>query len=599
MLIIEAVLRCILSHYVWASSVVTSFPIEMRKFNAAAVASLLLSAMLLPSCATIISTPFQTVRVVGQPAGSTVLVNDQPAKTKPVPGMPDAVSVRLSRRKSAEIKVKHDGYKDYSEVLNPDRMNPVAFLNYGWGAAALVSIFSAYTPGYTTVTGSTKVYTPASLNFTPMYVGLGLMLVTPLIDVATGAARKFNKDEVQAHLVRRPVAASGSQSVQCSMVNVRIKGGDKMGNVFIGKDPKDIIYFGKTLDVNADDLRSNVNNTLKDVGYSVPSEAGKSVFSTAPTSRFALQGEMRDIKYDIHSSSPYASLAHFETAVTVEVTWKLLNASRQPVIEQKTSGSSIRFENGGTAAFEDAFENALYAFLERPEVAAALAMAGPVSAASASPTAGAEPAKAKATDNLAAISVQRPAPLKPNGDNGISAAAHCVVTVETADGHGSGCLISADGYLITNAHVVGNEASVKVQLPDGLLATGTVVRVNTDLDLALVKVEVDGLTAFRLPSTTTAELGTDVYAIGTPADKELGQTVTKGIISGRRKIEGHVLLQTDVSINGGSSGGALVTRAGQLLGIVNAKLVGRGIEGIGFAIPAEQVSEALQLKFVD
>ena len=102
-----------------------------------------------------------------------------------------------------------------------------------------------------------------------------------------------------------------------------------------------------------------------------------------------------------------------------------------------------------------------------------------------------------------------------------------------------------------------------------------------------------------LPSTGAAEIGADVFAIGTPADKELGQTVTKGIISARRKIEGHAFLQTDVSINGGNSGGALVARSGQLLGIVNAKLVGRGIEGIGFAIPAEQVSEALQLTFID
>ena len=73
----------------------------------------------------------------------------------------------------------------------------------------------------------------------------------------------------------------------------------------------------------------------------------------------------------------------------------------------------------------------------------------------------------------------------------------------------------------------------------------------------------------------------------------MGQTVSKGTISGRRKIKGHALLPTDVSINGGNSGGTLVARSGQLLGIVNAKLVGRGIEGISFAIPAEQVTEAL------
>ncbi|RYY17589.1 MAG: trypsin-like serine protease, partial [Cytophagaceae bacterium] len=166
-------------------------------------------------------------------------------------------------------------------------------------------------------------------------------------------------------------------------------------------------------------------------------------------------------------------------------------------------------------------------------------------------------------------------------------------------GHGSGCVISADGYIVTNAHVVGQEDEVKVLMADGVQSKGRVVRVNPEMDLALIKVESDGLTAFQLPSASLADIGADVFAIGTPADKELGQTVTKGIISARRKIEGRSFLQTDVSINGGNSGGALVTRSGQLLGIVNAKLVGKGIEGIGFAIPAEQVSEALQLKFID
>jgi S1-C subfamily serine protease len=184
-------------------------------------------------------------------------------------------------------------------------------------------------------------------------------------------------------------------------------------------------------------------------------------------------------------------------------------------------------------------------------------------------------------------------------DNGITLAAKSVVTVMTSDGHGSGCIISGDGYIVTNAHVVGEEETVKVLLADGVEVKGKVVRVNPDMDLALIKVDTDGLNAFQLPSANAAEIGADVFAIGTPADKELGQSISKGIISGRRKIDGHALLQTDVSINGGNSGGALVGRSGQLLGIVNAKLVGRGIEGIGFAIPAEQVTEALQLKFID
>ena len=86
-----------------------------------------------------------------------------------------------------------------------------------------------------------------------------------------------------------------------------------------------------------------------------------------------------------------------------------------------------------------------------------------------------------------------------------------------------------------------------------------------------------------------------MYAIGTPADQELGQTVTKGIVSGERQVEGRSFIQTDVSINPGNSGGALIDKTGMLLGVVNAKIVGRGIEGIGFAIPASRMLEVLKL----
>jgi serine protease Do len=295
-----------------------------------------------------------------------------------------------------------------------------------------------------------------------------------------------------------------------------------------------------------------------------------------------VQGEMREVKYDIMATNKYEAFAHYSTVCKVEVTWKLVNQVRQTVAEQKTAGTSIKMEKGGSAAFEDAFDNALLSFFDSKEVVAALS----------------KPAS-KEEEKLAAISLRRQGLTKPATDNGVGAAAKAVVIIEISDGHGSGCLVSADGYTITNAHVVGDENQVKVLLADGVEAKGRVVRVNADMDLALVKVEAEGLPAFALPTASDGELGTDVYAIGAPANKELSQTVTKGIISGRRKIEGRSFLQTDVSINGGNSGGALVARSGQLLGIVNAKLIGRGVEGIGFAIPAEQVSDALQLKFID
>jgi S1-C subfamily serine protease len=554
----------------------------MKKRFTPVVGSCLLGSMLLQSCATILSTPSQSIRVVGQPAGSTFYVNDKEIKSQPLAG--GAVKVRLPRKKNSELIIKHEGYKNYSEVLYPDKRNAVAYLN--WVPLILNFVSLAKETQYD---NSGNPIDP-SLTEKVANKGWAIALGGAIADNVSGANRRLNKSEVKAAMMPLPKAAvAGTQTIQSGVMNVRIKGGDKMGNLIIRKSPEEILYFGKSLDVDADHLRDNVNAALKDLGYAVPSAEGKSMFSTGSSSRYTLQGEMRDLKYDIHASNKYESRARFETHCAVEVTWKLVSQNRQTVFEQKTNGTSIKFEKGGNAAFEDAFENSLYAFLSNKEVSTALSK----------PAGGSAPAVADAAAKLSPISVHRAAALKLNGDNGVPSAARCVVTVFTGDGHGSGCIISGDGYIVTNAHVVGEDEAVKVLLADGVEVKGKVVRVNPDMDLALVKVDTDGLTAFQLPSASAVEIGGDAYAIGTPADKELGQSITKGIISGRRKIDGHTLLQTDVSINGGNSGGALVARSGQLLGIVNAKLVGRGIEGIGFAIPAEQVSDALQLKFID
>ena len=542
----------------------------MKQVSTIIVSGTFLGTMLLQSCATIIATPFQTVRVVGAPAGSTVYVNDKEVKTKPIAGSND-VKVRVRRKKNAELKIKHDGFKEHSEVLYPDRTNGLAYLNW-------IPVLGMYKSVSTDANGTSY--------FNPLIYGWAVGLGGYLVDMVSGAGKKLNKSEINPVMPALPKAVASSQTIQCGAVNVRLKGGDKMGNLIIGKENSDILYFGKSLDVDADHLKANVNATLKDLGYAVPSAEGKSVFSVGSSSRFTVQGEMRDVKYDIYASDQYEFRAHYETRCAVEVTWKLQNQNRQTIFEHKDAGKSVKFEKGGSAAFEDAFENSLYAFLSSKEVATALAK--PAGAAAAA-----------ADDKLAPIAVHRALAGKAVSDNGVSLAAKSVVIVETTDGHGSGCIISNDGFIVTNAHVVGDEETVKVLMSDGLVAKGRVMRVNPEMDLALIKIDTDGLVAFQLPTASTAEIGADVFAIGTPADKELGQSITKGIISGRRKIEGHTLLQTDVSINGGNSGGALVSRAGQLLGIVNAKLVGRGIEGIGFAIPAEQVTEALQLKFID
>lgn len=171
-----------------------------------------------------------------------------------------------------------------------------------------------------------------------------------------------------------------------------------------------------------------------------------------------------------------------------------------------------------------------------------------------------------------------------------------VVTIKHDEGHGSGFFISEDGYLITNYHVIKNKKQVDVQLNESVTLTADVVRGDEIYDVALLKISGQNFRGLSFINSDSAQVGEDVFAIGTPSDISLGQSVTKGIISGKRKIAEKVYLQTDVTINRGNSGGPLLNEDGEVIGMVTMKLIGDGIEGIGFCVPSNTIIEVLNIK---
>jgi Do/DeqQ family serine protease len=167
-------------------------------------------------------------------------------------------------------------------------------------------------------------------------------------------------------------------------------------------------------------------------------------------------------------------------------------------------------------------------------------------------------------------------------------------------GLGSGVIVSAEGYLLTNNHVVDGADDIEVMLTDGRQARARRVGTDPDTDVAVLKIELERLPSITFGDADKLQVGDVVLAIGNPFD--VGQTVTSGIVSalGRNKLGINTFenfIQTDAAINPGNSGGALVDAAGNLLGI-NTAIYSRtgGSLGIGFAIPvttARQVMEAL------
>ena len=173
------------------------------------------------------------------------------------------------------------------------------------------------------------------------------------------------------------------------------------------------------------------------------------------------------------------------------------------------------------------------------------------------------------------------------------------VTIKTNFGLGSGFIISNDGYILTNDHVINSAEKIEVIFDNGFSFEAKVVRTNEAKDVALIKIPGNGFKPLRInPATELTATGTEVLAIGTPENIKLGQTVTKGIISGKREIDENIFLQTDVAINSGNSGGPLINSVtGEVIGIVAAKIKAKGVEGLGFAIPMADALKAINIGF--
>lgn len=176
---------------------------------------------------------------------------------------------------------------------------------------------------------------------------------------------------------------------------------------------------------------------------------------------------------------------------------------------------------------------------------------------------------------------------------------NAVVTVRSGDkGFGSGFFIHPEGYIITNYHVIDESDDLQVTFgKDTTSHKAKVVRYDDIYDLAIIKIDTTSAPYLAISANTATEDGDPVVAIGTPALLELGQSVSKGIVSGLRKIDSKDYIQTDVSINPGNSGGPLINEKGEVVGVIVMKYVGRGLEGLGFAIPAKTVLEKLNIEY--
>lgn len=156
---------------------------------------------------------------------------------------------------------------------------------------------------------------------------------------------------------------------------------------------------------------------------------------------------------------------------------------------------------------------------------------------------------------------------------------------------GTGVVLTSDGYIVTNTHVLDGAKAVTVTTSDGTEYSGKLVGADAVSDIAVLKIEAQGLTPAEFGDSSSLQVGDDVVSIGNPLGEQLRWTMTNGIISAINRdmvYNGHsmTLLQTNAAINEGNSGGPLINMYGQVIGITNMKALSTGVEGIGITVGA-------------
>lgn len=170
---------------------------------------------------------------------------------------------------------------------------------------------------------------------------------------------------------------------------------------------------------------------------------------------------------------------------------------------------------------------------------------------------------------------------------------------EVEKGSGSGVIISDDGYIVTNNHVIEGATEIKVILNAGEEYTAKLIGKDSRTDLAVLKIEAKNLVYAKLGNSSDLRVGETAIAIGNPLGQEFAGTTTQGIISGLNRsitIDNKTLnlIQTDAAINPGNSGGALCNDKGEVIGINTAKISSSQYEGIGFSIPIDDAKPIIE-----
>lgn len=268
------------------------------------------------------------------------------------------------------------------------------------------------------------------------------------------------------------------------------------------------------------------------------------------------------------------------------IEWEIVDPANADPLHRGTTLGECAAAASVADAQAEAFREAAKKFLAQPQTASVLFTAK-----------SAVPASAQVL--APGIPVEIPRVLAASGgmpaEEMLARNTRAVFSIRNPTGHGSGFFIRKDGLAITSAHVVEGRRYWDALLADGRMVRVRVLRENVALDLALLQAVEGEFETIPLGDSGAIRLGEEIWAIGTPVSLQFSQSVSRGIVSALRAEPSRTLIQTDTALNPGSSGGPILNRAGDVVGIANLKIRASAVEGIGFATAINDARTGLLL----
>ncbi len=334
-------------------------------------------------------------------------------------------------------------------------------------------------------------------------------------------------------------------------------------------------------------------NAMRSAGYNVVGDP-KVLFEKdeeRSKAEYKVAARVTDVKSNVCEIADHwigTPLGTYAGEVYLEVDWSIYSTLKRETVARISTAGYIKHEDavggGWLLIFLGAFENAVKELAYNQKFYKLIGN-------------NQTPEKVVPVNNEIVIASVKP--YKETGvDNNIDRIINSTVTIRSGMGHGSGFIVDESGLIVTNSHVVGSAENVTIIFASGMEVKGRVLRANKHRDVALVKVDAGGLKPLPIRSSIVSH-AEEVYAVGTPFDESLQSTITKGIVSGIRTEEksGLKLIQSDVDIHGGNSGGPLLDSQGNVVGISVSGIGLRKLSaGLNFFIPIIDGLEWLNVK---